>query len=93
MLTMEKERAAIESHLARMRGVAIEACLKGVRGGWYSESRSYTRLHPECWNDWHQHQGRRERAQRALAAMGLDAPSKYAKGTDFPDDFGKNGRA
>ena len=56
-----------------------------------TESHGHTWLHPECWSDWRQDQ--RERAQQALAAVGLDAPPKYAKGTNFPDDFGKNGAA
>ena len=51
----------------------------------------HTWLHPECWSDWRQ--DRRGKAQRALAAMGLDAPPKYAKGANFPDDFGNNGGA
>lgn len=56
-----------------------------------TQSHSHTWLHPECWNDWRQN--RRERAQQALAAMGLDAPPKCANGASFPDDFGKNGGA
>ncbi len=54
-------------------------------------TKDHTWLHPECWNDWSQDQ--RERGQWALAAMGLDAPPKYAKSTNFPDDFGENGGA
>ncbi len=54
-----------------------------------TESHGHTWLHPECWSDWRQDQ--RERAQQALAAMGLDAPPKCAKSDNFPDDFGNNG--
>ncbi len=54
-----------------------------------TESHGHTWLHPECWNDWSVN--RREWAQRALAAMRLDAPPKYAKESNFPGDFGKNG--
>ncbi len=56
-----------------------------------TESHGYTWLHPECWDDWRQN--RRERAQQALAATGLDAPPNYAKSDNFPDDFGINGGA
>ena len=56
-----------------------------------TDSHGHTWLHPDCWSDWRQDQ--RERGQRALAAMGLDAPSQYAKGAKFPDDFGNNGDA
>lgn len=56
-----------------------------------TDSHGHTWLHPECWNDWSQ--DRRERAQQALAAMGLEPPPKCAKGANFPDDFGKNGSA
>ncbi len=56
-----------------------------------TESHGYTWLHPECWSDWRQDQ--RKRAQQALAAVGLDAPPKYAKSDNFPDDFGINGGA
>jgi hypothetical protein len=56
-----------------------------------TESHGHTWLHPECWSDWRQDQ--RERAQQALAAVGLDAPLKYAKNASFPDDFGINGGA
>jgi len=41
------------------------------------------------WNDWRQDQ--RERAQQALAAMGLNAPPKCDKSYNFPNDFGNNG--
>ncbi len=56
-----------------------------------TESHGHTWLHPECWNDWSQ--DRRERGQRALAAIGLDTHPKCAKGADFPDEIGKNGGA
>ena len=56
-----------------------------------TESHAHTWLHPECWNDWRQ--DRRERAQRALVAIGLDTPPKCAKRAKFPDDFGKYGGA
>ena len=36
-----------------------------------TESRGHTWLHPECWNDWSQDQ--RQKAQEALASMGLIA--------------------
>ncbi len=54
-----------------------------------TESHGHTWLHPECWSDWRQDQ--RERAQQALAAMGLDAPPKCAQKANFTEDFGKNG--
>ena len=54
-----------------------------------AESRGHTWLHPECWNDWHQ--DRQEWAQRALAAMGLEALPNNANKASFPNDFGKNG--
>ncbi len=54
-----------------------------------TESHGHIWLPPECWSDWRQDQ--RERAQQALAAMGLDAPPKCAQKANFPEDFGKNG--
>ena len=56
-----------------------------------TESKGHTWLHPKCWNEWSR--VRRERAQQALAAMGLDVPPKSVNGADFPNDFGKNGGA
>ena len=53
-----------------------------------TESHGHTWLHPECWNDWRQ--DRRERGQQSLVAMGLEAPPKYAKGSNLPDDFKTN---
>ncbi len=53
-----------------------------------TESHAHTWLHPECRSDWRQDQ--RERAQQALAAMGLDAPPICVKSDNFPGDFGKN---
>ena len=35
-----------------------------------TEGHGHTWLHPECWNDWNQ--DRRESAQQALAAVGLE---------------------
>ena len=46
-----------------------------------TESHGHTWLHPECWDDWRQ--DRRQRAQEALATVGLEAPSKYAKGANI----------
>ncbi len=53
-----------------------------------TESYGHTWLHPECWNNWIRR--RREKAQQALTVIGLEAPPKCAKGSDLPDDFGKN---
>ena len=56
-----------------------------------TESKGHTWLHPKCWNEWSR--VRRERAQQALAAMGLDVPPKSVNGANIPNDFGKNGSA
>lgn len=49
-------------------------------------SYDHTWLHPGCWNDWQQN--RWERAQKALATMGLKAPPKCVIDTRFPGRFG-----
>ena len=54
-----------------------------------TQSHGHTWLHPECWSDWSR--TRRERGQRALAAMGLKAPPKCTKGANILNDFGENG--
>ena len=56
-----------------------------------TESHGHTWLHPECWNVWQRN--RRERAQQALVVMRLSTSPRGAEGTNFPDDFGKNGGA
>ena len=37
-----------------------------------TEDHDHTWLHPDCWQEWHR--DRREKAQRALAALGLVTP-------------------
>ncbi len=52
-----------------------------------TECDGHVWLHPECWILWSGK--RRKKALKALATMGLYAPSDCTNEANFPDDFGK----
>ena len=84
----------LDRHPCRSHSGHCAACGEPDREGhtvvpFGTDNHGHTWLHSECWSDWRQDQW--ERAQQALAAMGLDAPPKCAKSANFPEDFGKNG--